>query len=107
MALDSDTAALLLAELGNPTRLRIVRLLVRAGDTGAPVGEIQRALAIPASTLSHHLSHLRQVALVDQRREGTVLRCHVAYQRLDALVAFLTAECCIDEHANARRGAPA
>jgi len=107
MRLDSDSAALLLAELGNPTRLRIVRLLVRAGETGAAVGEIRRALAIPASTLSHHLSHLRQVALVDQRREGTVLRCRVAYPRLDALVAFLTAECCIDEHADAGHGAPA
>jgi len=104
--MELDTAASLLAELGNPTRLRIVRLLVRAGDAGKPVGEIQRALAIPASTLSHHLSHLRQVGLVASRREGTVLRCRLAYRRFEGLVTYLTAECCADEHAFERLAAP-
>ena len=42
---------------------------------GLPVGEIQEHLGIPASTLSHHLSHLVNAGLVHQAREGRVLRC--------------------------------
>jgi DNA-binding transcriptional ArsR family regulator len=96
MALDLDTAALLLDQLGNQTRLRIVRLLVRAGDEGRSVGDLQRDIGIPASTLSHHLSHLRSAGVVRQEREGTVLRCFVDFKTITALVEFLTAECCAD-----------
>ncbi len=53
-----DQAARCLEKLGNPTRLRIFRLLVRAGPSGLPVGSIQSHLGVPGSTLSHHLSHL-------------------------------------------------
>lgn len=96
MALDLDTAALLLDQLGNQTRLRIVRLLVRAGDEGRTVGDMQREIGIPASTLSHHLSHLRGAGIVWQEREGTLLHCFVDFKLISALVDFLTAECCAD-----------
>ena len=94
MKLDYDTAASLLSQLGNITRLKIVRELVRAGDAGKPVGEIRNVLDIPNSTLSHHLSHLRNVGLIRQEREGTVLRCFVNYDHIDGIVSFLTKECC-------------
>jgi DNA-binding transcriptional ArsR family regulator len=94
MKLDYDTAASLLSQLGNITRLKIVRELVRAGEGGMPVGEIRNILDIPNSTLSHHLSHLRSVGLVRQEREGTVLRCFVDYDHIDGIVSFLTEECC-------------
>ena len=94
MALDLDTAALLLDQLGNQTRLRIVRLLVRAGDAGCTVGDIQRQIGVPASTLSHHLSHLRSAGIVWQEREGTLLHCFVDFKMISDLVNFLTAECC-------------
>ncbi len=97
MALDLDTAALLLDQLGNQTRLRIVRLLVRAGDEGRTVGDLQRDIGIPASTLSHHLSHLRSAGIVWQEREGTVLHCFVEFKLITELVNFLTAECCSDK----------
>ncbi|GMQ77256.1 MAG: helix-turn-helix domain-containing protein [Gammaproteobacteria bacterium] len=97
MVLDLDTAALLLDELGNQTRLRIVRLLVRAGDEGRTVGDIQRHIGIPASTLSHHLSHLRSAGVVWQEREGTLLHCFVDFKMITDLVDFLTAECCADK----------
>ena len=105
MDMDHDTAALLMDQLGNSTRLRIVRLLVRAGDQGRSVGDIQRALDVPASTLSHHLGHLRGAGLVRQEREGTVLRCFVDFVLISGLVDFLTAECCADvgEAAGSRR----
>lgn len=99
MKLDYDTAATLLSQLGNPTRLKIVRELVRAGQSGMPVGDIQRALDIPNSTLSHHLSHLRSAGLVRQEREGTILRCLVDYSKIDGIVTFLTEECCAAESA--------
>ncbi len=94
MDLDIDNAAALLSQLGNPTRLRIVRELVRQGTHGLAVGEIQKRLGIPNSTLSHHLNQLRNVGLVRQERESTVLRCFVDYARIDAVNRFLTEECC-------------
>jgi DNA-binding transcriptional ArsR family regulator len=93
MILDYDTAAATLSQLGNITRLKIVRELVQAGDAGMPVGEIRNILNIPNSTLSHHLSHLRNVGLVRQEREGTVLRCFIEFKQIDAIVSFLTEEC--------------
>ncbi len=103
MALDTQTAAELLSQLGNPTRLRIVRELVRVGRSGMPVGEIQRSLNIPHSTLSHHLGHLRRVGLVWHERQGAVLRCFVDYGKIDSIVGFLTEECCAAEKAVAAR----
>lgn len=94
MKLDYDTAAAMLSQLGNITRLKIVRELVRAGEAGMPVGEIRNNLDIPNSTLSHHLSHLRGVGLIRQEREGTVLRCFVHYAYINGIVSFLTEECC-------------
>ena len=97
MKLDYDTAATLLGQLGNQTRLKIVRELVHAGESGISVGEIQKVLGIPNSTLSHHINHLRSVGLVWQEREGTILRCFVDYEKIDSIVAFLTEECCAAE----------
>jgi len=94
--MDIDTAALFMSQMGNVTRLKIIRLLVRAGDKGLAVGNIQKKLKIPGSTLSHHLSHLRHAGLIHQEREATVLRCCVQYDRIEELVDFLTEECCTD-----------
>jgi DNA-binding transcriptional ArsR family regulator len=94
MKFNSDTVAKLFGQLGNSTRLNIVRLLVRAGQQGLPVGEIQGHLEIPGSTLSHHLTHLRSVGLIWQEREGAVLRCYVDYKKLEGLAAYLMEECC-------------
>jgi len=83
-----------LAALGNPTRLQIFRLLVKAGLDGLPVGAIQAALGVPASTLSHHLRHLVSVALVSQQRSGVTLICRANYAVIRELIDFLTDECC-------------
>lgn len=95
-----DTAALILSKIGNPTRLKIVRLLVRAGEQGMPVGAIQKKLGIPGSTLTHHISHLKSAGLIRQEREQATLVCKMEYQRLNHLVAYLTEECCVDETAS-------
>ena len=95
--MELETAALLLNKMGNPTRLKIVRLLVRAGEQGMPVGLLQKKLQIPGSTLSHHVAHLKSAGLIRQEREQATLFCKLEYQLLDHLVAYLTEECCVDE----------
>ncbi len=94
-----ETAALILSKIGNPTRLKIVRMLVRAGDQGMPVGTIQKKLNIPGSTLTHHISHLKNAGVIRQERHQATLYCIMEYERLNKLVDYLTQECCIDESA--------
>ncbi|MDH3699732.1 MAG: helix-turn-helix domain-containing protein [Alphaproteobacteria bacterium] len=91
-----DKTANRLEALGNPTRLNIYRILVRAGPEGLVVGKIQRRAAVPRSTLSHHLHKLIGVGLVTQQRHGTMLVCHANYAVMTAVVDFLTEECCVD-----------
>lgn len=91
-----DNAAVRLEALGNPTRLRIYRTLVRAGDPGLAVGKLQSRLSIPASTLSHHLKTLIIVGLISQERDVTTLICRANYPVMRGLVDFLVAECCTE-----------
>jgi DNA-binding transcriptional ArsR family regulator len=91
-----EKAANALKELGHPTRLAIFKLLVKAGEGGLPVGNIQGQLNIPNSTLSHHIAKLVSVELIRQRREGRILYCIPQYENLDELLSFLKEECCID-----------
>jgi DNA-binding transcriptional ArsR family regulator len=91
-----DDAAAHLEALGNPTRLKIYRALVRAGDAGMPVGKLQDRLKIAPSTLSHHIKTLVTVGLIAQVREATTLVCHANYATMRDLVGFLVAECCAD-----------
>jgi DNA-binding transcriptional ArsR family regulator len=83
-----------MATLGNDTRLSIFRLLVRAGPDGMPVGRIQSRLGIAASTLSHHIAQLVGQGLVEQERHGRVLVCRPSFERMNALLDFLTEDCC-------------
>ena len=80
--------------LGNLTRLSIFRLLVQAGKDGLIVGRIQRALDIPASTLSHHVAVLVRAGLVAQERRSRELICRTRYDTMFAVLNFLSAECC-------------
>jgi DNA-binding transcriptional ArsR family regulator len=89
-----NDAAAHLEALGNPTRLKIYRALVRAGDAGLPVGRLQEKLKIAPSTLSHHIKTLMVVGLIDQVRDATTLVCHANYEVMRSLVNFLVAECC-------------
>lgn len=82
------------AALGHEARLAIVRLLLSANPDGLVVGEIQEALDIPASTLSHHLDALQREGLVGVTREGKYLRYRADAAGLRDLLAFLYAECC-------------
>lgn len=92
-----EKAASQLEALGNVTRLRIYRALVRAGEEGLPVGRLQEKLDIPASTLSHHLKRLVDTGLVVQDRQATTLICTANYKRMNDLIGYLVNECCADQ----------
>ena len=94
--MDTTTAAKAMKELGHPTRLSIFKRLVRAGETGLPVGVIQEELGVPGSTLSHHLSSLASAGLLSQHREGRTLFCIPDYEQLQDVIDFLQEECCAD-----------
>jgi len=79
--------------LTHEVRLRILGRLRKAHPDGMVVGEIQQAIGVPASTLSHHLEVLFQEGLVRQRREGRFLRYTTDEQGLEELLHFLKTEC--------------
>lgn len=91
-----ETAAKQLEALGNATRLQVYRMLVRAGGSGLPVGQIQERLKIPSSTLSHHLQRLILTDLVTQERQATTLICRANYPVMNGLIGYLVDECCAD-----------
>ncbi len=95
MKLKNAQAADIFAQLGNATRLCIIRILVEAGDEGLKVGEIQDELGVPGSTLSHHLLHLKNAGLISQKRVGNVLICSANFSMLKSAVDYLQAECCV------------
>lgn len=102
-----EKAAKQLEALGNPTRLKVYRALVRAGDGGLPVGRLQEKIGIAASTLSHHLHRLILTGLVTQERQATTLICRANYEAMGDLLGFLADECCADAPAAAGRNAAA
>ncbi|RYV03401.1 transcriptional regulator [Shewanella sp. OPT22] len=95
-----DIAAKALKELGHSTRLSIFKSVVKAGYAGIAVGDIQEMLAIPGSTLSHHISALASAGLISQRREGRTLFCVADYEKWQSVINFIQDECCIDEQSN-------
>ena len=91
---DEQRALEAFAALSQETRLRIVRLLVKAGTTGLPAGVIGEAMDASSSRISFHLSHLEQAGLVQSRREGRSIIYSAAYSALSGLIDFLMRDCC-------------
>jgi protein-tyrosine-phosphatase/DNA-binding transcriptional ArsR family regulator len=92
--MEADAAVRALAALGHESRLRVFRLLVRAGGAGVPAGDLAEELEIPASTLSFHLQHLAQVGLVRHERRGRSLIYALHAETLNELFWFLGEDCC-------------
>jgi len=89
----SDAVASL-GSLAQETRLAVYRLLVRRGPEGLSAGGIADALDVPASSLSFHLHQLMHAGLITQERHGRQLIYSANYERMNALVAYLTENCC-------------
>jgi len=83
-----------LGALAQPIRLRIFRALVVVGDGGLTPGTMGEALGIPAATLSFHLKELVNAGLVTQERASRHLIYRAAYGQMNALLAYLTDNCC-------------
>jgi ArsR family transcriptional regulator len=92
--MESKTAVAALSALAQENRLDVFRLLVQAGAGGLPAGQIAEKLAIPAPTLSFHLAQLKHAGLVHHRRDGRSLIYATNYDGMNALMGFLTENCC-------------
>lgn len=86
-----------LAALAQSHRLKVFRLLVVAGQAGLTPGAIAEALDVPAATLSFHLKELSSAGLVSQERIGRNLVYRAAFEQMNALLAYLTDNCCQGE----------
>lgn len=83
-----------LGALAQEHRLALFRLLVQAGDGGMAAGAIAAALGVPNSSLSFHLTQLRNAGLILQERRHRSLIYRANYPAMNALVGFLTENCC-------------
>jgi len=92
--MESKKAVIALAALAQASRLALYRLLVQAGPEGLSPGTLSERLDIPAPTLSFHLKALSHAGLIDDRREGRNLFYTANYAHMNALVEFLTDNCC-------------
>ncbi len=92
--MDTDQTLAALRALGQESRLAAFRQLVQAGPDGLAVGELRERLELPPATLTAHLNVLRGAGLVADTREGRVIRVRADYARMDALIGYLTENCC-------------
>jgi ArsR family transcriptional regulator, arsenate/arsenite/antimonite-responsive transcriptional repressor len=86
-----------LGALAQAMRLRVYRALIGAGPTGMTPGALSATLGVPASTLSFHLKELMRAGLVTQQREGRHLIYRPVIDRMNELLAYLSAHCCHGE----------
>jgi ArsR family transcriptional regulator, arsenate/arsenite/antimonite-responsive transcriptional repressor len=92
--MEKTDAGAALAALAQDIRLYAFRLLVQAGPEGMPAGAIAEALGLAPNTLTFHFDRLRMAGLVTVRREGRSMIYAAQFDRMNALVAFLTENCC-------------
>lgn len=92
--MESIAAVAALSALAHESRLGVYRLLVQTGPEGLAVGELQTRTGIPPATLTHHLNALRRAGLVADARDGRSITCRADYACMNALLAFLTENCC-------------
>ena len=83
-----------LAALAQDNRLDVFRLLVQAGPEGMPAGAVASALDIAPNTLTFHFDRLRAAGLVTVRRDGRSMVYAAQFEKMNALVNFLTENCC-------------
>ncbi len=92
--MESKHAVEVLGALAQDSRLQVYRLLVQAGPEGLAASEIAERLGVPANTLSFHLKTLSHAELVVARQEGRFIYYSTNYERMNALLGFLTENCC-------------
>ncbi len=92
--MEKSDAVTALAALAQDNRLDVFRLLVQAGPEGMAAGSVAAKLGLAPNTLTFHFDRLRQAGLVTVRRDGRSMIYAARYQTMNALLAFLTDNCC-------------
>lgn len=83
-----------LAALAQDSRLDVFRLLVRAGPDGLPAGQVATKLKLAPNTLTFHFDRLRDAGLVTVRRDGRSMIYAARFEVMNALLGYLTDNCC-------------
>jgi len=92
--MESNAVVKALAALAQSSRLEIFRSLIVAGDAGLTPGVLAESLGVAPATLSFHLKELVHADLVTQERIGRNLIYRAQYDRMRAVLAYLTENCC-------------
>lgn len=95
--MESKKTIVALKALAHADRLELFRKLVQAGSAGLTVGAILAATGHAGATLTNHLNTLRRAGLIRDRRAGRSIWCRADYARMNALIAYLTENCCTGE----------
>ncbi|KPD11629.1 helix-turn-helix transcriptional regulator [Phaeobacter sp. 11ANDIMAR09] len=91
-----EEAAQGFAAMGSEARLQVLRCLIRAGQEGLTVSEIQERTGIAPSTLAHHLKFLSGAEVIEQERAGRSILNRANFDQLEQLAGFILSECCAD-----------
>ena len=92
--MESKKTIAALKALAHAHRLDLFRRLVQAGPEGLAVGALQAGTGLAGATLTNHLNALRRAGLVRDRRDGRSICCRADYARMNALIDYLTENCC-------------
>src|SRR6187549_2590942 len=92
--MEQDEVIRSLAALAHPVRLQVFRALIATGQGGMTPGTMAEGLAIPANTLSFHLKELAHAGLVTQERASRNVIYRAAFEKMNAVLGYLTENCC-------------
>jgi DNA-binding transcriptional ArsR family regulator len=92
--MESISVVKALAALAQSSRLEVFRALVVAGEPGLTPGALSENLGVAANTLSFHLKELLHADLVTQERVGRNLIYRAQFDRMNAVLTYLTQNCC-------------
>jgi DNA-binding transcriptional ArsR family regulator len=92
--MEKTDAVSALSALAQDNRVDVFRLLVQAGPEGVPAGAVADALGVAPNTLTFHFDRLRTAGLVTSRRDGRSIIYAARFEAMNALIAFLTENCC-------------
>lgn len=100
--MDINEALAAFDSLSQDTRLRVFRLLVEYGPSGAPAGTLSESLHIPHNTLSFHLKHMSHAGLVLSERDGKSIIYRANFEFFSNLIRYMVEDCCRTEFASIR-----
>jgi ArsR family transcriptional regulator len=92
--METKNALAALTAVAQESRLAVFRLLVQSGPAGMAASKIAEHLGIAPSSLSFHLKELSHADLVTQRQDGRFVIYAANFTTMNALIAFLSENCC-------------